>query len=339
MRTTSEYCSVGHPDRTCDYISSYILDRYLEQDRYTRYALEVQMKDNSVRLGGEITSKAKFSKALRAQFVREAVANIGYDAKYALKWGAENVPCADDIQVTEVIGEQSPDIAQGVNQDGWGDQGIFWGMAVKSPSTDDMPYDHFIAKRIGQRLYEERIGGIDIKTQVEAEGRSVKSVVVAIPCFSKDYEDVVLDVQCLVRKVVGRNVKNLIVNGTGAYVRHGSIGDCGTTGRKLVVDFYGGNCRIGGGSPWTKDGTKADLALNIYARQKAREAVYKYGLDLCYCGISCCIGRKEIGITIIDRNMNEVSSWIEARPACEIIEELGLREPTFADRCMNGLFG
>lgn len=338
MRTTSEWVSIGHPDRTCDFISSYLLDRYLEEDPYTRYAVEVQMKDNSVRLGGEVTSKAKFTKTDRREFVRDALRIIGYDAKYQKKWGAENVPCSECVEVTEVIGEQSPDIAQGVDAEGWGDQGIFWGMAVKSPSTGDMPYDHFLARKIGKAIYDERIGGIDVKTQVETEGRSVKSVIVAVPCFAKDYPDVVLDVQCLVRKLVGRTVKNIVVNGTGAYVRHGSIGDCGTTGRKLVVDFYGGNCRIGGGSPWTKDGTKADLALNLYARQKAKEAVYKYGLDLCYCSISCCIGRKEIGVVILDRQHNEVAQWTEARPAGEIIDELGLREPTFADRCMNGLF-
>lgn len=152
MRTTSEYCSVGHPDRTCDFISSYLLDRYLEQDPYTRYAVEVQMKDNAVRLGGEVTSKAKLTKAQRAAFVREAVARVGYDAKYALKWGAENVPCSEDLVVTEFIGEQSPDIAMGVNADGWGDQGIFWGMAVKSPSTGDMPYDHFLARKSARRF-------------------------------------------------------------------------------------------------------------------------------------------------------------------------------------------
>lgn len=338
MRQTSEFVSVGHPDRTCDFISSYLLDRYLEEDPLTRFAVEVQMKDNYVTLGGEVTSRAKFTKAQREAFVVEAVRKVGYDTAYAKLWGEENVPCADALKVTEHLSQQSPDIAQGVDADGWGDQGIFWGMAEKNPATDDMPLDHFYARRIGERLYAERLGGIDIKTQVATDGGRVQSIICAVPCRERDLNDLKLDIAVLVRKVVGRSVKNIIVNGTGAYVRHGSMGDCGTTGRKLVVDFYGGNCRIGGGSPWTKDATKADLTLNLYARVKAREGVYKYGLDVCYCAISCCIGRREIDITLFDRNNQQVAQWSEARPASEVIDELGLRKPCFADKCLSGLF-
>lgn len=343
MHTTSEYVTLGHPDRCCDFISSYILDRYLEADPLTRYALEVQMKDNHVRLGGEITSKAKFSKALRAQFVSEAVATIGYDEKYAKTWGTENVPCADNLEVTEVIGEQSPDIAQGVNADGWGDQGIFWGMAERAPSRDNMPLDYWTARQIGETLYaaakERKLPiGVDIKTQVEVTNGKVSSVIIAAPCRQRDFADFEIDAAVIVRNIVGRKVKNIIINGTGAYVRHGSVGDCGTTGRKLVVDFYGGNCRIGGGSPWTKDGTKADVALNIYARVKAVEAMHKYGVEKCYVGISACIGRKEIMVTVLDANLNEIGAWSECRPAGEIIEELGLRRPVFAAKCQRGLF-
>ena len=338
MKMTSEFVSIGHPDRTCDFISSYLLDRYLEEDKLTRYAVEVQMKDNCVTLGGEITSKARFTQTDRREFVRDALREIGYDAEYAELWGRDNVPCADDLKVVEHLSEQSPDIAQGVDRDGWGDQGIFWGMAVKSPSTDDMPLDHTIARKLAERIYAERLGGIDIKTQVEVENGRVTGVICAVPCRAKDLPDLELDIKCLVRKIVGRSVKNITVNGTGAYVRHGSMGDCGTTGRKLAVDFYGGNCRIGGGSPWTKDATKADLTLNIYARVKAREAVYKYGLDTCYCAIACCIGRKEISVTIFDGSNRQIAAWTEARPTSEIIEELGLRKPCFADKCRHGLF-
>lgn len=181
MKMTSEFVSIGHPDRTCDFISSYILDHYLSVDPKTRYAVEVQMKDNCVTLGGEITSTAKFKKLDRELFVRNAVAAVGYDAKYAELWGRDNVPCADDLKIVEHLSEQSPDIAQGVDREGWGDQGIFWGMAVKSPSTDDMPLDHTIARKLAERIYAERLGGIDIKTQVEVEDGRVTGVIAPCP--------------------------------------------------------------------------------------------------------------------------------------------------------------
>lgn len=339
MRATSEYVTLGHPDKTCDFISSYILDRYMERDPKTRYAVEVQMKDNYVTLGGEVTSKAKFTKAERADFVRQAVAAVGYTADYAKRWGADNVPNADALKVTEHLSEQSPDIAQGVDADGWGDQGIFWGMAVRSPKTVNMPLDHFIARRIGERLVEERMGGIDIKTQVETTDGRVSSVIVAVPCFRRDLNDLMEDVPPLVRSVIGHKPASLIVNGTGAYVRHGSMGDCGTTGRKLVVDFYGGNCRIGGGSPWTKDPTKADLTLNVYARKKALEAMEQFGLEVCHVAVACCIGRREITVTVFDGiTSRQVADWTENRPASEVIAELGLDKPVYADKCRRGLF-
>ena len=127
-------------------------------------------------------------------------------------------------------------------------------------------------------------------------------------------------------------------NGTGRYVTHGSVGDCGTTGRKLAVDFYGGNCRIGGGCPWGKDATKADVSLNIYARKKALECVRKHGLETAYSAISCCIGRREIDISIYDGRGDLVEEQHENRPASEIIRELGLDAPVFANLCKKGLF-
>ena len=132
----------------------------------------------------------------------------------------------------------------------------------------------------------------------------------------------------------------VIVNGTGRYVRHGSIGDCGTTGRKLVVDFYGGNSRIGGGSPWGKDPTKADVALNILARRKALDWLREHpALDEVRCALSCCIGRAEIRVSMYDDEGNLLDSRIEGHPPSHVIEALGLREPCYAERCREGLFG
>ena len=340
MRTTSEYCAVGHPDRTCDYISSYILDRYMERDPKTRYAVEVQMKDNFVTLGGEVTSKARFTKAERAEFVRQAVREVGYTAEYAKTWGEDNVPNADALKVTEHLSEQSPDIAQGVDADGWGDQGIFWGMAVRSPKTGNMPLDHYIARRIGERLVEERMGGIDVKTQVETTDGRVSSVIVAVPCFKRDLSYLMEDIPPLVKGVVGKNVPSLIVNGTGAYIRHGSMGDCGTTGRKLVVDFYGGNCRIGGGAVFGKDPSKSDVALNCYARYLARKYMEEHGNQATrYCSIAGCIGKPEIRVVIYDEHNKQLDTWTESKRPDEIIDLMKLREPKWFSRCWYGLFG
>ena len=161
---TSEYVTLGHPDRTADYISEYILDRYVEKDPDTRYAVEVQIKDNWVSLVGEVTSKAEFTDAERAEFVRRAIAEVGYTPEYAAKWPAGCALDSSKVEVAQHISRQSQDIAAGVDAGGWGDQGIFWGMAAPDKDHDYMPLDHWYAKKIGDFLYEKRFGGLDIKT-------------------------------------------------------------------------------------------------------------------------------------------------------------------------------
>lgn len=326
----SEYVSLGHPDKIADYISEYILDRLIEQDPNTRYALEVQIKDNFVTLGGEVTTNAK---ADYETWVKEAVADVGYTKEYANKWGAGNTLNSDLLDVCCHISTQSNDIAQGVNADGWGDQGIMFGMAVNSPETDYMPKDFYLAKKLGQALFNSNLGGLDIKTQIVIDGEAVKKVIVAIPLLEGD-TSLVKD---FVRKEISGDYQ-LIINGTGSYVKHASMGDCGTTGRKLAVDFYGGNCNIGGGSPWTKDGTKADLTLNLYARKIALDYVIKHNVDYAKCGIGCCIGKKEIDVTIWDKNNNELDSYSIEKSSSELIKEFGLDEPIYCELCRNGLF-
>ena len=121
MIQTSEYCAVGHPDRTCDYIASYILDRYLEKDTHARVALEVQLKDCFATVSGEITSTWKYTDAELAKFVRDAVKDIGYDDEYVRRFGEGNCVSGDGLEVALHISRQSPDIAQGVDGNGWGD--------------------------------------------------------------------------------------------------------------------------------------------------------------------------------------------------------------------------
>ena len=334
---TSEYVTLGHPDRTADYISEYILDRYLEQDPYTRYALEVQVKDNFVTLGGEITSKANFNYAEIIQFVQNALNEIGYTHEYAKKWGEGNTIDPERVFVVQNISQQSTDIGQGVDNSGWGDQGIFWGMAVNDKETCYMPKDHYLARKIGEMLYANRYGGLDIKTQVTMKDGKVTKVVVAIPMLEENESVGKSTVESLVKSICGSDCE-IIVNGTGRYVRHSSMGDCGTTGRKLAVDFYGGNCRIGGGSPWTKDPTKADLTLNLYARKKALEYMLSHNLQECHTQIECCIGRKDITIEYYDGHMNLLDTEYEDKSCDAIIEEFGLRNPIYTQLEKDGLF-
>lgn len=206
-------------------------------------------------------------------------------------------------------------------------------MAVNDPATDYMPKDYFLAKTIGMELYQSGGGGIDIKTQVTMDDDKVIQVIVAIPLWECDDRG---QVENIVHKIAG-DVPEIIINGTGRFVTHGPIGDCGTTGRKLAVDFYGGNCKIGGGSPWTKDASKADLTLNIYARYKALEYLKAHGLNVVYCSISCCIGRRKIRVSLFDQANQLFKTYCESPMPQELITKFHLREPRFARMCRDGL--
>ncbi|WP_161982813.1 methionine adenosyltransferase domain-containing protein [Candidatus Deianiraea vastatrix] len=325
----SECVSLGHPDKIADYISCYILDEFIKQDPYTKYALEVQVKDNTINLAGEVSSKCEDIdyKAL----CQKALIDIGYNKDYIAKWGGENVINYEEIHVNTFISKQSQTIAQGLS--GWGDQGIFFGMAVRNESTDYMPFDYFLAKDINKKLFASNLGGLDIKTQVVTKGNDITKIIVAIPLLNNDTKNV--------EEFVRQNYKGnyeLIVNGTGSYISHSSIADCGITGRKLVVDFYGSGCNIGGGSPWTKDGTKADLTLNLYARKKALDYLKSSNKDYIKCQIGCCIGRKEIEVIITDKNDEVLEFYVENRLPEEIINEFNLRTPIYSLLCKDGLF-
>lgn len=332
MNAFSEFVSLGHPDKIADYISQYLLDRYIEKDPDTRYAVEVQIKDRFVTLGGEVTSSAHFADEELRAFVREAVNEIGYTREYQSKWGAENTICGDELDITLRIGQQSSDIAQGL--DGWGDQGIFFGYSAHNPDTCGMPLDHTLAKRLCKELFESGLGGLDIKTQVVLNGGNAAKVIVAIPLLT---DEDVRPVRAFVRSLVPANCE-VIINGTGRYVKHSSIADCGTTGRKLAVDFYGGNCKIGGGSPWTKDGSKADLTLNLYARNLAKHYADKEGCDI-YTSLACCIGKQEVDILVQDATGRTIYAGCDPISPAKLRKQLGLDKPIYASMCRWGLFG
>lgn len=330
----SEYVSLGHPDKIADYISQWLLDRYIERDPETRYAVEVQIKDFRVTLGGEVSSKANFTDEEITAFVRQAVDDIGYTREYMEKWGKENTICGELLDVAVLISQQSPDIAQGLT--GWGDQGIFFGMASYDRQTCGMPYDHTLAKRLCKALFESGLGGLDIKTQIVTDDNKVKKVIVAIPLLP---DTPVGKVKRFIRsKLKGLHGYQLIVNGTGRYVQHASIADCGTTGRKLAVDFYGGNCKIGGGSPWTKDASKADLTLNLAARRMAKNCAMEHKCDS-YVSLACCIGKKQVDVLITDGAGNViVEGNFDIDPA-ELRKAYKLDTPIYASMCRWGIFG
>lgn len=328
----SEYVSLGHPDKIADYISQYILDRFIEADPGTRYAVEVQIKDRHVTLGGEVSSNFKPSNGLLRTYVRDAVNEIGYTDEYQRLWGAENTICGNELQVVSHISIQSPDIAQGLS--GWGDQGIFYGYCEYRPDTCGMPLDHAIAKRLCKDLFESGIGGLDIKTQVIMRKGKPETVIVAIPLMPGVKNKTV---RSFIKKRLKGHYK-IIVNGTGQYIRHSTIADCGTTGRKLVVDFYGGNCQIGGGSPWTKDGTKADLSLNLLARRLAVNYSRTFKTDVTV-SLACCIGRTEVEFVARDKAGTILSKSKSPVLPHEVIEDFNLNTPIFASMCRWGLFG
>lgn len=332
MISFSEYVSPGHPDKIADYISSYLLDRYIERDPDTRYAVEVQIKGLFVTLGGEVTSKCCFTDREIHRYVREAVKDIGYTEEYLEVWGLENTISGDLLEVECIISQQSPDIARGLK--GWGDQGIFFGHATYLPQTGFMPMDYTLARRLNKALFESGIGGLDIKTQVLLRDDAVEKVIVAIPLLD-DHK--IRHVRRFVHKRIHGNYE-LIINGTGAYRQHSTIADCGTTGRKLAVDFYGGNCRIGGGSPWTKDGSKADLSLNLCARKLARCYAIENKCDVDV-SLACCIGRTDVDMLVQDKAGNILAEGlIEIKPQ-DIITAYELDKPKYASMCRWGLFG
>ena len=343
-RKFSEYVSPGHPDKVADYISEYILDRYLEKDPNVRYAVEVMIKGNMTHLAGEITSTAYFGYADYKNFVKEALREIGYTEEYYKSWGG-NVINPEDIELQVDITAQSPEISQGVDNDGWGDQGIFFGYA--DPDEEYMtPRSHSLAKDLCHMLYtqakEKGIGGIDIKTEIILyEDGWIEKIIAAVPCRdNKEYDKVLESIRDWYDSVELDLplYPEIILNGTGNYVMHGPVADCGITGRKLVVDFYGGELHVGGGSPWTKDGSKADLTLNLFAREMARKYARETNQPV-KVSVACCIGRSEIDYVVETTCGEEITDGKMNVTPKELIKQYDLDKPIFASMCTFGLFG
>ena len=333
MQRTAEAVSLGHPDKIADYISSYILDRLIEQDPHTRYAVEVMIKDNTVVLGGEVTTSALLGDL--TTYVKSALSKIGYDAHYASIWGKYAIDPAQ-IKVINMIGVQSADIAQGVDHDGWGDQGVFVGYACRGDGKINR--ELYLARKLNDALYTAARRsdnlGLDIKTQITLNDDRIETAIVAIPMLQDE------DLTDIIVSVLGERPEHIIVNGTGRYTYHSSIADCGITGRKLACDFYSTAAPIGGGSPWTKDASKADLTLNVYARILACENLADN--DECFVYLSSCIGRAELPSGLIKTVKNGIVSyrdlWCSQTPSA-LIKTYGLDKPIYAKLCGKGISG
>lgn len=362
MIRISEWVSNGHPDKVADIISSHILDEYLKRDPKVRYALEVMIKNNDVYLGGEISSHIIMEQKDYEHFVKDALDYIGYTVDYSNRWGDDAIDIRK-VKVTANISKQSSDISKGVDRNGWGDQGIFVGYAENTylylkSSTNEfvnecvkmfpyMPIDHSIAKVIGDNLYTNSIiyneYGIDIKTQVSfnEENNNIDEIVVAIPCQTSKEEE---RIKNWIEERIKDNNSRILLNQAGRYTTHSSVGDCGMTGRKLVVDFYGSASKIGGGSPWTKDYTKADLALNLYARYLAVQAMKQNEDDNVH-HIEVLIG-STIGQPVEGYFLNKYSKtglisttyMKEFITPSSVNELLELDKPDYTIRCSKGLF-
>ena len=352
MVSSSEFVSQGHPDRTCDSIASYILDEYLRHDPKTRFAMEVQMKDNICNLAGEVTSHWHPTENWIAELAREAIRKVGYTAEYASKWPYCATLNADNVVVNNFIGQQSPDIARGVDREGWGDQGCFMGMATNEKEYCYMPRDKYFANVIGTSLYQAALSGeapigLDIKVLVSIKDEhTIEQVVVAAPMNAIHSISAKGFIKGVVDSILERHnykLNELIVNGTGAYVVHSTVGDAGVVGRKLAVDFYGLNCPIGGGTTWGKDGTKADVTLNLYARYRSLKTILARGgvFDKVYTKIGCCIGKSKCLLSQEDQDhkvFNEETIDIIPSETIKLFGLDGSVPNMFWSLCKNGLF-
>ena len=302
---TSEVVSPGHPDKCADIIADSIVDKLIIEDPNSRVASEVFVAGKDIIIGGEVTTNAKVSEKEYKQIVLDALAKIGYNGKSSFT--KEECLHPSDVKVQILLNRQSPDINQGVDQEdgeiGAGDQGIMFGYA-DIESADYMPSAITFARMLMEKVYHYALEhnhklGVDIKTQVtmdyetkenfeNGEPQAIHTIVVSAPCVSNiTIEEVRELIMGLILDTgLPTNLFDpahciIHINPTGKYVSHSSLHDSGLTGRKLIVDSFGGYAPIGGGAQSSKDYTKVDrsglyagrwLAKNIVASGLAKKA-------------------------------------------------------------------
>ena len=363
---SSESVTEGHPDKVCDQISDGILDAILAKDKNARVACESLVSTGMVVITGEISTDAYVD---FTQVVRETLKDIGY--VQGVQVGFE----ADSVAVISAIKEQSPDIAMGVDRFkeagteeldafGAGDQGIMFGYACNE-TKELMPLPISLAHRLSKKLSDVRKDGTltylrpDGKTQVTVEYQDgapvrLENIVVStqhdadtdLDTIRKDIEKYVID-PVVADKWMDENTK-IYINPTGRFVEGGPVADAGLTGRKIIVDTYGGYARHGGGCFSGKDPTKVDRSAAYAARYVAKNLVAAGVCDKCEIGLSYAIGiAKPLSVYVesygtSDLSDNEIEDLVhevfDLRPAA-IIRDLDLLRPIYKDVAAYGHFG
>ncbi|MEA3208809.1 MAG: S-adenosylmethionine synthetase [Chthoniobacter sp.] len=361
---SSESVGEGHPDKVCDTISDAVLDACLAADKNSRVACETYAKSNIVIVGGEITTKARLD---YVQLVRDAVREIGYV-------NDDDIFHADKIFVTNIITAQSPDIAQGVDaktaegkghaEQGAGDQGLMFGFAVNE-TPELMPAPIMYAHRLGRELTRIRKSGEvkwlrpDAKSQVSVIYEDDKPVGISNVVISTQHADgvkhkVIKDflIKNVIRKVLppeflGKKTEFLI-NPTGKFVVGGPQGDTGLTGRKIIVDSYGGMGRHGGGAFSGKDPSKVDRSAAYMGRWVAKNVVASGLATKCEVQFAYAIGHPDpvsvhidtFGTNQVDEEKIEeaVREVFSFKPA-DIVKQLNLLRPIYSKTTNYGHFG
>ena len=350
---TSESVTEGHPDKICDQISDAILDACLEQDPFSRVACECLITTNKLIIAGEITTQAQVNYEAIA---RKVICDIGYDSE-------EKFFDGKNCEVEVLIHTQSPDIAMGVDTWGAGDQGIMFGYASnETQSFLPMPID--LAHKLAFQLSKVRKSWLlpflrpDGKTQVSVEyengkAKRVATIVVSTQ-HSKDITQEELH-QAIKKEVIAPIVGDLMdeqtvvhINPTGSFYVGGPLGDCGLTGRKIIVDSYGGMGRHGGGAFSGKDPTKVDRSAAYMARYLAKNIVASGLCEKCELQISYAIGVKQpvslfledFGTAKIEKKLilETIQTHFDLSPQW-IIDFLQLRKPIYKTTASYGHFG
>ena len=356
---TSESVTPGHPDKLCDKIADMILDAYLKEDSSSRVAVEVCAHKNGIVVMGEVTSKAKID---IERIVRNTIIDVGYDNDN-LGFNGNNV------KVSININTQSSDIAMGVNTSsdskllGAGDQGMMFGYATDE-TENFMPYPIYLANKLSEKLYNtfktNKIPYLrpDGKTQVticyiDDVPKYVDTIVISaqhdeidLDTLRKDIKEKIID-KTIPKEMINENTK-IYINPTGRFVLGGPIADSGLTGRKIIVDTYGGVCGHGGGAFSGKDYTKVDRSASYYARYVCKNIVASKICSKMELQVSYAIGMsKPVSLYINTYNTNkipedkilEIINKVFNFEPQNIINELELSKPIYHLTTCFGHFG
>ncbi|MFH1094211.1 MAG: methionine adenosyltransferase [Candidatus Omnitrophota bacterium] len=357
---TSESVACGHPDKLCDQVSDAVLDELIRQDKYSRVACETYVTMGMIIVGGEITTKGFVN---IHDLVRKVIKGIGYNHP---KFGFDYNTCA----ILNAINTQSPDIAMGVDTGGAGDQGMMTGFATRE-TPELMPLPLMLSQKLVRRMKEVRDKKIlkylapDGKVQITVayeNGKPKKVTAVVLAC---QHTEEILNkakthitdksrkemIDKIAKPILGKWVDKdteYFVNQTGKFIIGGPQSDTGMTGRKIVVDTYGGFAPVGGGAFSGKDPTKVDRSAAYMGRYIAKNIVAAGLADVCHLQVAYCIGKKEPVSVVIDTvgtgkiSDEKISKLVRKHfplQPQEIIKKLDLLKPIYQKTACYGHFG